>query len=182
MRILFVSVVGCLAVSFSNVQAQTPAGVDGRPLVGSQYRFMLSDIDANMVKEFNGAWQQCVLGTRDTEAVVLVLRDPNGSLRAVSAGRSNKAYAFTFTWDPAIIAVFHTHPNNRDPKPAGADILIARKYDVPMFTLSHRGMFMFDPATDGITRVKAGIDWLDASGWPQSSQLAAANPPQHKHP
>jgi hypothetical protein len=182
MRSLFVSAVLCLAVSFSNVQAQTPSGADRRPLVGSHYRFLLSDIDAKMVREFNGAWQQCVLGTRDTEAVVLVLRDPDGSLKAVSAGRSNKAYEFTFTWNPAIIAVFHTHPNNRDPKPAGADLSIAHKFDVPIFTLSRRGMFMYDPVTDHITRVKARIDWLDASAWPQASQLAAANPSQRKHP
>lgn len=171
MRKLIVSMAICLSFSFSSAQAQSPASNGDRPL-GSPSRFALSDIDEKMVKEFNGAWQQCVLGTRDTEAVVLVLRNPDGSIRAVSAGRSNKAYEFKFVWDPAIIAVFHTHPNNRPPQPAQQDILVARKFDVPIFTLSRRGMFQYDPVTDRITKVKNGIDWLDSSSWIKNTHLA----------
>lgn len=171
MRKLFVSMAICLSFSFSSAQAQSPASNGDRPL-GSPSRFALSDIDEKMVKEFNGAWQQCVLGTRDTEAVVLVLRNPDGSIRAVSAGRSNKAYEFTFVWNPAIIAVFHTHPNNRSPQPVEQDILVARRFYVPVFTLSRQGMFMYDPVTDRITKVRNGIDWLDSSSWIKNTHLA----------
>lgn len=181
MRLLFVSAVFCLTLSFSTVQAQTSPSNDRRPLVGSPSRFVLSDIDEKMVKQFNGAWQQCVLGTKATEAVVLVLRDPDGSVKAVSAGGSTQSYKFTFTWNPAIIAIFHTHPNNRDPKPVEQDILVARRFDVPIFTLTRQGMFMYDPATDRITRVKSGIDWLEYSSWQQASNVAALNRSQQKH-
>jgi hypothetical protein len=102
-------------------------------------------------------------------------------VKAVSAGRSNQSYKFTFTWNPAIIAVFHTHPNNRDPEPQGQDILIARRFDVPIFTITRRGMYMYDPATDRISRIKNGIDWLDSSSWRQPSQLAAIQPSQRIH-
>ena len=181
MRLLFVSAVLCLMLSFSTAQAQTSATDDGRPLVGSRSRFVLSDIDAKVVKEFNRAWQQCVLGTKNNEAVVLVIRNTDGSIKAVSAGHSTQAYQFTFTWNPAIIAIFHTHPNNRDPKPVAQDILVARRFDVPIFTLSRQGMFMYDPATDRITKLKAGLDWLDFPSWQQASDLAAINPSQRKH-
>lgn len=180
MRLLFVLAVLCLILSFSNAQAQTPGRNDGRPLVGSRTRFVLSDIDEKMVKQFNGAWQQCVLGTKDREAVVLVLREPDGSIKAVSAGRSNQSYQFTFIWNAAIIAIFHTHPNNRDPIPVEQDILVARRFDIPIFTLTSRGMYLYDPATDRITKVKGGIDWLDSSNWRQASQLAANNGSQRK--
>jgi hypothetical protein len=180
MRKSLVSVVVCLTVFPSNLQAQTAPGPDSRRQPGSRSRFLPSDIDGKMVKEFNGAWQQCVLGTRDNEAVVLVLRDPDGSLRAQSGGRSNKSYEFTFTWSPDIVAVFHTHPNNRPPHPVGQDILIARKYDVPMFTLSRSGMFMYDPATNMVTKVRNGVDWLDLSSWAQTSDLAVTDPSRRK--
>jgi hypothetical protein len=157
----------------STAQAQTSAGDDGRSLVGSRSRFVLSDIDPKVIKEFNGAWQQCVLGTKNNEAVVLVLRDADGSTRAVSGGNSTQSYEFTFKWNPAIIAIFHTHPNNRDPKPVKQDIQVSRRFDVPIFTLTRRGMFMYDPATDRITKIKSGIDWLDSSNWSQVSDLAA---------
>lgn len=173
MRLLFVSALVCLTLSFSTAPAQTSASNDGRPLVGSRTSFVLSAIDKKMVKEFNGAWQQCALGTKDTEAVVLMLRDADGSIKAVSAGRSSKAYEFTFTWNPSIIAVFHTHPNNRTPKPVEQDILVARRFDVPIFTLTRRGMYMYDPQTDRITKVRTGIDWLDSSSWVTNTHLVA---------
>lgn len=176
MRKLFVSLAICLSFSFS-AHAQSPSKSD-RQGGGSLPRFVLSDIDQDIVRELNGAWQQCVLGTRDTEAVVLVLRNPDGSIKAVSGGRSNKAYEFTFVWNPAIIAVFHTHPNNRPPQPVGQDILVARKFDVAIFTLSRRGMFLYDPVTDRITKVKNGIDWLDSSSWIKNTHLAVEESPR----
>jgi hypothetical protein len=180
MRLLLISLVTCVSLSFSDVQAQSPASNGNRPLVGTPSRFVPSDIDEKMVKQFNGAWQQCVLGTKDTEAVVLVLREPDGSVKAVSAGRSNQSYEFTFTWNPAIIAVVHTHPNNRDPKPVEQDILVARRFDIPIFTITRRGMHMYDPATDRITKVMNGTDWLDSSSWARASQLAANKPSQRE--
>ena len=180
MRLLFVSAVLCLML-FSTAQGQRSANNDGQPPVRSPSRFAPSDIDEKMVRQFNGAWQQCVLGTKNNEAVVLVIRNTDGSIKAVSAGHSTQAYQFTFTWNPAIIAIFHTHPNNRDPKPVAQDILVARRFDVPIFTLSRQGMFMYDPATDRITKLKAGLDWLDFPSWQQASDLAAINPSQRKH-
>ena len=180
MRQLFVSAVFCLMLSFSTAQAQiinNAAGGDGR-LVEGRAQFVLSEINAQILKEFNGAWQQSVLGTKDTEAVVLVLRESDGSVKAVSGGRTNQAYKFTFTWNPAIIAIVHTHPNHRDPKPSNDDIQVARRFGVPVFTITLRGMFLYDPATDKITKLKSGIDWCDSSSWTLGSQLAANKPSQ----
>jgi len=176
MRLLFITAVLSLTISFSTVQAQNAAENDGQLRVGSRSRFQLSDIDEKVIKKLNGAWQQCVLGTMDTEAVVLVLREPGGSIKPVLAGRTNQSYKFTFIWNPATIAVIHTHPNNRDPRPEPQDIQIARKFDVPMFTITRRGMYMYDPVTDRISRVKDGIDWLDSSSWTRGSNLAVNKP------
>lgn len=175
MRLLFVSVLVCLTLSFSTAQAQTSASN------GERSRFSLSSIDKKMVKQFNGAWRQAALGTMDTEAVVLVLRESDGSIKSVSGGRTNQFYEFTFTWNPAIIAIVHTHPNNRDPKPQEQDILVARRFDVPIFTITLRGMYMYDPETDTITKLKNGIDWLDSSSWRQPYRLAAINTSQRRN-
>jgi len=168
MRLLFTSVATCLSLLLSNAGAQNAPTSGDRPL-----RFVLSDIDEKLVKEFNGAWQRCLLGSKDTEAVVLVLRGLDGSVRAVSAGHSTQSYAFTFKWNPDIVAVFHTHPNNRNPKPQPQDIEIARRFGVPIFTLTRQGMYGYDPVSDRITRVKKGTDWLESSSWVTKEQLAA---------
>ena len=173
MRLLILSIVTCLSLLLSNAAAQTPSTDGGRPLGARALRFVLSEIDEKLVSEFNGAWQQCVLGSKDLEAVVLLLREPNGSVKAVSAGRSTESYAFTFKWNPDIIAVFHTHPNNRNPTPQPQDIEIARRFNVPIFTLTSRGMYSYDPVTDRVTRVKSGTDWLALSSWLTKEQLSA---------
>jgi hypothetical protein len=49
-----------------------------RPVPINQ-RFSLSDIDEKIVKQFKGAWQQSGLGTKDSEAVVFIVRKPDGS-------------------------------------------------------------------------------------------------------
>jgi hypothetical protein len=159
MRLLSVSAVFCLTLFFSTAQAQTSASN------GQRFRFVLSIIDKRIVRQFNEAWQQAALGTKDTEAVVLVLRESDGSIKAISGGCTNQSFKFTFTWNSGIIAIVHTHPNNRDPKPQEQDILVARRFDVPILTITLRGMYMYDPASDRITKIKSGTDWLDASNW-----------------
>ena len=181
MRLFLVAAVFCLTLVCSTAQAQTSAGNASGPLADGRTRFAVSDIDEAMVREFNGAWRQCVLGTKATEAVVLVLRGADGSPKAVSAGRSNQFYKFTFNWNPAIIAIFHTHPNNRDPKPVEEDIAIARRFDVPIFTLSRKGMFMYSPAADRTIKIKGGLDWLDYSRWRQEADLAITKRSQREH-
>ena len=175
MRQLFVSAVFCLTLSLSSAQAQVKNDAAGgeRLLAEGRASFALSEMNKQILKEFNGAWQQSGLGTNDTEAAVLVLRESDGSVRAVSGGRTNQSYKFTFTWNPSIIAVVHTHPNNRDPKPSVDDIQVARRFGVPMFTITRQGMFLYDPSTDKITKLKSGTDWCDSSSWIWGSQLAA---------
>jgi hypothetical protein len=106
------------------------------------------------------------------EGVVLIFPKPDGSYRAEEKGRTNQYREFTFTWDPEAIAIVHTHPNNRDPKPQGLDIQVADRLGVLMFTITLKGMFMYDPATKRITKVKKRLDWIEPSRWRQDSRLA----------
>ena len=179
MRQLCLAVAICLTMTVSTAEAQNSHDTArGARLPGeSRPRFVLANVNEQLVREFRGAWQQSGLGTLDTEAVVLVLRNSDGSCKAVSAGQTNQTYAFTFTWNPAIVAIVHTHPNRRNPEPQEQDILVARRFDVPIFTLTRRGMYMYDPSTDKITKVKSGIDWLDSSSWIEKPQLAVNQTP-----
>jgi hypothetical protein len=34
-----------------------------------------------------------------------------------------------------------------------------------MFTLTVKGMFLYDPATKAVSRVQPGIDWMDEAKW-----------------
>jgi hypothetical protein len=89
----------------------------------------------------------------------------DGSFSGRDMGATNEYKRFTFPWHPAAIAIVHTHPNSSDPKPCEADIAAADKYGVPMFTLTRRGVYVYDPGTKKITKVMNDLLWLDQSSW-----------------
>jgi len=133
-------------------------------------RFVISRFDRKMIGEFSRAWIRAGDGTAANESVVLILRMVGGGYSARSLGTTNQNRAFTFGWHPATVAVVHTHPNGSDPRPQGEDIKVADKYGVPVFTITSRGMFVYDPSTRTTSMVKRNLDWLDPSNW--TSELA----------
>jgi hypothetical protein len=128
--------------------------------------FVISTFDRGMIDAFGLAWSVAGGGTGSAEGVVLILRMAGGGYSARSMGFSNEYKAFTFSWHPATIAIIHTHPNKSSAWPEGEDLNVADRYGVPVFTITNRGMYVYDPVTRRTSKVKDGLDWLDASKWP----------------
>lgn len=133
--------------------------------------FAISTFDAGVVAAFGKAWAHSGNGTTGVEGVVLVLRMRDGRFSGRDMGSTNEQRQFTFRWHPATIAIVHTHPNLADPKPHDEDLAVADKYKVPVFTITSKGMFVYDPFTKKVTQVLDGLNWLDASKF--SSRLFA---------
>lgn len=133
------------------------------PLRGADYA--ISAFDKGVVAAFAKAWGRSGNGTTGVEGLVLVLRMADGSFSGRDMGSTNEQKKFTFRWHPATIAVVHTHPNNSDPKPHDEDFAVADKYQVPIFTITNRGMYVYDPLTRKVSRVVSNLDWLDASNF-----------------
>lgn len=123
----------------------------------------LRNIDKEVVKQFENAWRDSLDGSSDREGVVLMFRMRDGSYKGKSQGFTNQFRRFTFRWDPAALAIVHTHPNNCDPKPSEQDRRVADQFGVLNFTISIHGMFVYDPATKQTSKVLNGLDWLDLS-------------------
>ncbi|HSB11941.1 MAG TPA: hypothetical protein VLM38_20815 [Blastocatellia bacterium] len=120
-----------------------------------------------MVDAFQRAWRRAGNGLSFSEGVVLILKMADGSVSAREMGATNEYKQFTFGWHPATIAVVHTHPNSSNPKPQDHDVALADKYRVPVFTITSRGMWVYDPSTRKITKVREDLDWLDQKHWAQ---------------
>ena len=133
--------------------------------------FVLSRIDERVVLEFARAWDKSTHGIKAQEALVLIFRMPDDSIKAVPGGQTNEAYRFTFEWNQSIIAIVHTHPNKSNPEPKGQDLLIADRFGVPMFTITVSGMYLYDPATRKTIKVHDGLDWLRPKSWARYSGL-----------
>jgi hypothetical protein len=123
----------------------------------------LRKIDKRVVQQFENAWRDSIDGESNKEGVVLMFRMADGSYKGMSQGFSNEFRKFTFKWNPAALAIVHTHPNSCDPKPSEQDRRVADQYGVPNFTISVHGMYVYDPATKKTTKVMNGLDWLDLS-------------------
>jgi len=120
-----------------------------------------------VVSAFQQAWRRSGNGLSSAEGLVLILRMVDGTYTAHEMGATNEYKKFTFAWHPATIAVVHTHPNSSNPKPQDHDIALADKYRVPVFTITSRGMFVYDPTTKKTSRVREDLDWLDQRKWVQ---------------
>jgi hypothetical protein len=156
-------------IGAASTETESVDRVDRVPFDRSS-RFVISRFDRKMIGEFNHAWIRAGDGTAANESVVLILRMVGGGYGARSLGTTNQNRAFTFGWHPGTVAIVHTHPNGSDPRPQGEDISVADKYRVPVFTITSRGMFVYDPTTKTTSLVKPNLDWLDPSKW--TSELA----------
>lgn len=134
--------------------------------------FSLSKIDDNIVKEFKKAWKTSGNGTSNKEGMVLIFANPNGSYKALAGAYTNQERKFSFKWNSKSIAIVHTHPNDSDPYPSRQDLVIADRFGVPIFTLTSKGMFMYDPNTKKISKIKDRLEWSKLSGWARTEQLA----------
>lgn len=154
---------GSLCYTISNaVEASTT-----QPTIFSADYAISKFSSSGVVNAFQRAWRRTGNGVSSSEGLVLILRMTNGTYSAREMGATNEYKKFSFAWHPATIAVVHTHPNSSDPKPQDHDIALADKYRVPVFTITSRGMFVYDPTTKKTSMIREDLEWLDQRKWVQ---------------
>ena len=120
-------------------------------------------IAKSTVKELERAWHYSGNGTTGHEGVVLIFRMGDGSYLGKIQRYTSEYKCATFVWSPAAQAIVHTHPNGTDPEPSDQDKLIADKYGVPNFTISNKGMYVYNPQTKITSKVLNDLEWLDSA-------------------
>lgn len=146
--------------ALSSAYAQTGEQEARKPPV-----FELVRVDKKLVDQFQKAWLLARNGTSNREAVVLVFRATDGRYVGRTLPITNEGLQLSFNWDPAAIAIVHTHPNHCDPAPAKADRQLSDRLRVPVITITRSGMFVYDPATRKTSKVQNGLDWLNSSNF-----------------
>ena len=154
------------------VDRELDAAIPAASKVG---RFDLTRIDDGLCNEFAKAWRVSSNGSTGEEGLVLVFRMVGGRYAGRSLGATSERLKFTFKWVPNAIAIVHTHPNHRPPRPSEEDELIAIKYGVPVFTITATGMFVFDPEIRQTRKVMEGLDWLDPANFTGLSLLRSVS-------
>src|SRR5262245_40568239 len=109
--------------SSGNTQSFAPSTFENTGSAAAHRR-----IGKGLMPAINEAWRLSGDGTSPREGAVLIFRMQDGSLTGRVQRFTNEQYQLSFIWDPAAVAIVHTHPNTRDPKPAEQDKRVAEKY------------------------------------------------------
>ncbi len=110
---------------------------------------------------FYELWRDSAFGKdpNRTERAGWILRNSNGEPEYLkwptTAARSSES------WEGPIpqntIALAHTHPATKDPKPSAGDRLLSKNIRVAVYTISEKGIWKVTP--DGIVVKEADFDW-----------------------
>ena len=133
---------------------------------------IVARINEAVVEEFRKAWRVSGGGSGEIEGAVLLYQMADGAISARSLGQTNQRRRFTIICDRDVIAIVHTHPNKCNAQPEGGDLEIADHLRIPVFTITNRGMYVYDPGTRKIGKVQDGLNWLDPAKWIQGESLA----------
>ena len=138
---------------------------DGTLAESTPERFDIRQLDREAVRTFRKAWETAGLGNRDLEALVLVVEDIAGRRQALYRGPSREYRSARFSWDPRTVAIVHTHPNRSSEKPSTQDRALADRMGVPVYTLTNRGLWGYDPSTKKTALVMDGMRWFHPKNW-----------------
>ena len=133
---------------------------------------VVARINEAVVEEFRKAWRVSRVGIGEIEGAVLLYQMADGSISARSQGQTNQRRKFTMVCDPDVIAIVHTHPNKSSAEPEGGDLEIADRLRIPVFTITNRGMYVYDPGSRKMSKVQDGLNWLDPTRWLRGEVLA----------
>lgn len=174
--------IGLLLLSSGFARSQTTkAAAEAQVLTASDVRARTESIatvfgqwiNDQVLHEMQNAWLVAGGGTAPNEVVILLFKDTDGSLRAETQDYTNHPRRATFVWNQSAVAIIHTHPNFCDPRPSEVDKKAADRLHVPIFTLTIRGMYVYDPASRKTLELRKSLRWLDAKKWAIEPMLAA---------
>jgi len=109
------------------------------------------------------AWRLSRCGLLKTERMILVVavtNDPQGGVEARLLQATFEEHRFTFAWQPGTVAILHTHPNDTLPQPSDIDIRVADQFRVPIFTITSKGLFVYDPYFQQTVQLERGTGWM----------------------
>jgi hypothetical protein len=106
-------------------------------------------------------WQSTSNGTTGAESsVVLHGLKADGSPIMRVPPNTNQHDSETFSIAPGDKALYHVHPEHTDPKPSDADMKIADRYGIDMYSLSSQGLYKYSKGMKAPQLVESGLDWL----------------------
>lgn len=146
-RLCWIVVIGFVNALF--LEAQSP---------GSYSTTSLDVNDCKVMTIFADLYEGSPLMKREKAAWIVVnAKGEFEPVRWLNTPQEGKIF-WTKALPSNIMALVHTHPRNMDPRPSKQDQLESQKLNVPIFTLTRKGIWSVTP--DGIIRQHANAEWF----------------------
>lgn len=133
--------------------------------LGERSPFEMSRMDAQIVATLRQAWRLAEEGRSPREAGVMVLREADGRYTAKLVFDPKAFHQVRFSVTPTVVAILHTHPNQVGREPSPSDRANSDLLQIPTFTLTNRGLWVYNPKTREVRLVMLMTSWLDPKSW-----------------
>jgi hypothetical protein len=134
---------------------------DGNPLAP----FDMNRINSRVIEAFRQAWRLADHGESNGEAGVLIVEEPGGDYSAKVQFDPDSLKQVRFWLTPGVVAIFHTHPNSSRQEPSKQDRRNSDQLQIPAFTLTNRGLWVYSPKTRKTSLVMPLLSWLFPKQW-----------------
>lgn len=97
-----------------------------------------------------------------------MIKEPDGAYRAEVVFELHEFLQVRFEVVPGTVAIMHTHPNSFGAMPSPQDRKNADLLQIPTFTMTNRGLWVYDPRTRKTSPLLPMLSWLDPNCWPRN--------------
>jgi hypothetical protein len=132
------------------------------PVQESTITLLRNELNEQVRGEMRRAWSKSQNGNTNNEFVVFVYRRADGTLFGELQATKSEFQIATFHFRASVVIIMHTHSNSARAQPSSLDKATAKRWHVPIVTLSRFGMYLYDPVTNTTVEVQKGLTWLDS--------------------
>ena len=127
--------------------------------------FQMGRVNKEIVSTLKEAWRLAGSGRSSREAGVLLLQNDDGSYNAKLVFDPDAYRQVRFEVTEDVVAMLHTHPNDGNSEPSPQDKRNADFLQIPTFTISATGLWVYNPRTRQTRIVMLDETWMDPANW-----------------
>jgi hypothetical protein len=117
--------------------------------------------DCSLMLIFANVWKHSPL--LETEKAAWIVLNSSGQYESIRWPRTPelRLSVWSETMPKHVVAIAHTHGDHLDPRPSEQDVIVARKLNIVVFTLTRKGIWSVGP--DGFITQQTDRGWFKRS-------------------
>jgi len=119
------------------------------------------ECDPGFIAAANSAWIRSFDGHSSQEAGFWIVNNGDGT-EYVPTPFTNETAQLTLRVPRGRVGLFHTHPNDMDPRPSAQDRGVSKQLQIPVYTGTNQGLWVNLPGSTTSQELRPGTSWTQA--------------------